>query len=196
MNHRHLLPNEIDLLVDGEVGFGIAPLRAHVDACPDCRARLEEARVVVDEIEHLGRFAPSPAFADRVMSQVHVFVPPQVAARESIRRWMPSSRPARVVVGAFAGSFALVLTAASLWLVSQLDLLVFFSGMALDRLRTTMLAWLGDAAAAAFGEPAANVIRAAGAAGLAVAALMLLFVAALATFGLRAAVTASGRRRG
>ena len=39
MNHRHLLPAEIDLLLDEEVGFGVSPLRAHVQACADCRAR-------------------------------------------------------------------------------------------------------------------------------------------------------------
>jgi len=26
MNHRHLLPDEIDLLLDDEVGFGVNPL--------------------------------------------------------------------------------------------------------------------------------------------------------------------------
>ena len=39
VNHRHLLPNEIDLLVDGEAGFGVAPLRAHVAECDECRAQ-------------------------------------------------------------------------------------------------------------------------------------------------------------
>ena len=53
MNHRHLLPNEIDLLVDGEAGFGVAPLRAHILECSDCRERLEDARVVVDALESL-----------------------------------------------------------------------------------------------------------------------------------------------
>ena len=27
MNHRHLLPDEIDLLLDDEVGFGVTPLQ-------------------------------------------------------------------------------------------------------------------------------------------------------------------------
>ena len=34
MQHRHLLPNEIDLLVDGDTGFGVQPLREHVAAPP------------------------------------------------------------------------------------------------------------------------------------------------------------------
>ena len=57
MNHRHLLPNEIDLLLDGEVGFGVAPLRAHVDGCEDCQARLARSRKVVDALEDLQRRA-------------------------------------------------------------------------------------------------------------------------------------------
>ena len=39
MNHRHLLPDEIDLLLDDEVGFGVAPLKAHIRDCADCRAQ-------------------------------------------------------------------------------------------------------------------------------------------------------------
>jgi hypothetical protein len=51
MQERHLLPNEIDLLLDGEVGFGVSPLRAHVDDCATCRSRLADARVVVEALE-------------------------------------------------------------------------------------------------------------------------------------------------
>ena len=45
MQHRHLHPNEIDLLLDGEVGFGVAPLRAHVEGCAECRAKLDDAGI-------------------------------------------------------------------------------------------------------------------------------------------------------
>jgi len=51
VNHRHLLPNEIDLLVDGEAGFGVAPLRAHVAECDDCPALVRHLRSVIE-----GRF--------------------------------------------------------------------------------------------------------------------------------------------
>ena len=82
MNHRHLLPDEIDLLLDDEVGFGVQPLKAHIRDCADCRAKVDEARFVVDALEDLPHFAPSHSFANRVMSQVPVFVPWHVAARE------------------------------------------------------------------------------------------------------------------
>ena len=71
MNHRHLLPNEIDLLVDGEAGFGVAPLRDHIDECAECRLKFEDARIVVDALESLPHFAPDSRLAERVMSQVH-----------------------------------------------------------------------------------------------------------------------------
>ncbi|HVT40589.1 MAG TPA: hypothetical protein VHE78_16215, partial [Gemmatimonadaceae bacterium] len=67
MQHRHLLPNEIDLLLDGEVGFGVSPLRAHADDCEPCRARLADARLVVEALERLPHFAPSMRFANQVL---------------------------------------------------------------------------------------------------------------------------------
>lgn len=198
MNHRHLLPNEIDLLVDGEVGFGVAPLRAHVEQCPACRQRLDEARVVVEEIEHLGHFAPSAGFADRVMSQVHVFVPPQVAVRDAVRgtvwQWLPRARPVRLLAASVAGSLAVALTIASLWVVTRLDLAVVFTEMAAHRLRLAVIDGLGALAAAAFGDAAAGAIRSAGMAGVAGALLLLVLAATIATVGLRAAAAAARRQ--
>ena len=75
MQQRHLLPNELDLLLDGEVGFGVAPLRVHAADCPACRARLADARVVVDALEGLPHFAPTARFTDQVMAQVQVIEP-------------------------------------------------------------------------------------------------------------------------
>src|SRR3954467_1648821 len=86
VNHRHLLPDEIDQLVDDEIGFGTAPLKAHVAECRDCQVRLEEARAVTGLIEQLPRLAPSHRFTDRVMAQVPVFVPWHVAARDEIAK--------------------------------------------------------------------------------------------------------------
>src|SRR6478752_2074853 len=130
MNHRHLLPDEIDLLLDDEVGFGVQPLKAHIRDCADCRAKVDEARVVVDALEDLPHFAPSHTFADRVMSQVPVFVPWHVAARDSVVRWLPQSRPARVAVAALATSAASVLTVAILWIATQADVVALASGAA------------------------------------------------------------------
>ena len=98
MNHRHLLPNEIDLLLDGEVGFGVSPLRAHVDECEDCQARLTRSRRVVDVLEDLQHFAPTPRFADRVMAQVQIVEPWHVSAVDTARRFVPPAVRAGTVV--------------------------------------------------------------------------------------------------
>ena len=80
MNHRHLLPDEIDQLLDDEVGFGAAPLKAHIAECDDCRGRLDDARAVTALIEKLPHLAPSHRFSERVMGEVQPFVPWHVAA--------------------------------------------------------------------------------------------------------------------
>lgn len=195
MNHRHLLPNEIDLLVDGEVGFGVAPLRAHVRECAECQARLDEAQSVAQALEHLPHFAPSPLFADRVMAQVQVFEPWQVAAADSARRLVPRSRPARAVALALGGSVAALLTAAVLWLGARFDLLVFFSGVAVDRGRQMALGALRDAAVSTFGSAAVTLVQSNGVAGVAVALAMFAAISAVALAGLRSMALASGGRR-
>lgn len=195
MNHRHLLPTEIDLLLDGEEGFGVAPLKAHVRACAECQGRLEEARFVADALEELPRFAPSFVFADHVMAQVPVFVPWHTAARDSVRRWVPQSRPARVAALVLAGSVASVLTAAILWLATQTDLLVFASGIAGSRLRDAVVVAGQDALVGLFGSQTLALASQAGLTGLAVMIGGFLGAAAAATFGLRAIALASSRRR-
>ena len=97
MDHRHLTPQEIDLLVDGEEGFGIAPLAAHIEECVTCRTELEAQQELVGSLEQLPHFTPSPLFAYRVMREVQVFEPWHVAAMNSVQRFIPRSRPARVL---------------------------------------------------------------------------------------------------
>ena len=103
MQHRHLLPDEIDQLLDGETGFGIAPLEAHVRECEQCRAELEAERQVVAAVEELPRLAPSPLFADHVVAQVNVYEPWDVAVRDAaagwVQRFVPQSRPLRTLAG-------------------------------------------------------------------------------------------------
>lgn len=199
MNHRHLLPTEIDLLLDDEEGFGVAPLKAHVRSCSECRTRLEEARFVTDAIEELPLFAPSFNFVDKVMAQVPVFVPWHVAARDTVRqvaqRWVPTSRPARVAALALGASVASMLTVAILWIATQTDLLVFATGIAGTRFRELVIDGGRDALVNLFGPQTFALVTQAGAPGL--AALVGGFLAAViaATFGLRAIALASSRRR-
>lgn len=192
---RHLLPQEIDLLLDNEVGFGVQPLRAHVRQCDRCRTELEEARLVVAELEHVPHFAPSASFADRVMSQVQVFEPAHVAAIESARRWVPTSRPARVLGGVAAAAVAMVLSVGAIWLGTRIDAVVFFSGLVVDRARAAMLAGLGDFIGATLGQPALEALRTSGPAGVALGLTGLLLAVATTVLGLRAVALVSRRRR-
>jgi hypothetical protein len=196
VKHRHLLPDEIDLLVDGEVGFGVAPLRAHIAECDLCRAELDDARRLADTLDRLPHFAPSPAFADRVMSQVQVFVPWHVAARESVTRWVPTSGGLRAAAGFVAIGAGGILTLATLWLVTRWDVFLYVSGIALERTRVAALQTLGDVIAAVFGTAALEALRTGGVGAFAMGLALLVTTALLAVLALRRLVAVAARRGG
>lgn len=194
MNHRHLLPNEIDLLVDGEAGFGIAALRAHLAECPDCGRQYDDGRRLADALETLPHLAPDSRLANRVMAQVPVFVPAHVAARDSVVRWMPRSSAGRAAVAVFATALAGGLTAGLLWLALRGDAVLFVSGLLGDRLRAAVVTAAHDLAVALLGEQALAAVQGSGATGAALLALGFV-LAAVGTFaGLRRIATVSARR--
>lgn len=195
MEHRHLLPDEIDLLVDGEEGFGVAPLTAHAERCSQCRAELERQRRLVGELERLPHFEPSPLFAHRVMSQVQVFEPWHVTALDSVRRFVPRSQPARVLAGATAGLVSLTLTLATLWIGSRLDVAAFFLNVVAQRVRNGFVELGGSLVTSLVGEGAANTLISSGVIGLTLAATGLLLTILLAAVLLRAVATTAHRRR-
>jgi len=194
VNHRHLLPNEIDLLVDGEAGFGVAPLRAHVAECDECRARLDDARIVVDALEDLPHFAPDSRLADRVMAQVPVFVPAHVAARDSVTRWLPQSGPARAAAAIVGTSIAGLLTMAMVWLASRGDAAIFATSLFADRVQSLVMGTARDLAFSLLGESAVSAIQASGMLGVTLLVLGFLGTAVGTILGLRRLATASSRR--
>jgi hypothetical protein len=196
MNHRHLLPDEIDLLLDDEVGFGVQPLKAHIRDCADCRAKVEEARVMVDALEDIPHFAPSHTFADRVMSQVPVFVPWHVAARDTVSRWLPQSRPARVAVAALATSAASVMTVAILWIATQADVVALASGVAGGGVQQLVFNAGRSILTTVLGDQMFAIIQQTGVVGITAALLGMVATAAGSAAGLRALAAASSRRRG
>jgi hypothetical protein len=195
MNHRHLLPDEIDLLLDDEVGFGVTPLRAHVRECAHCRALVEDARTAVDALEAVPHFAPNHLFSDRVMANVPVFVPWHVAARDAAERWLPQARRTRFIVAGLATSVASLVTLGILWVATQTDALVLATGAAGDQLRGIAVDAGRTALAGIFGEQAARFVQSAGTAGIAVAVLVLGLATAGSVAGFRALALASSRRR-
>ena len=190
---RHLLPSEIDLLLDGEVGFGTSPLKTHIRKCPSCRAELEESRATVRALEHLPHLAPSPLFAERVLSRVNIFVPWHVAALDTLRALLPSSRRGRVAFGLAAGSLAAVMSVFVLWIALRFDAVLFAAGLLADRVRASILDAAGTLLAGALGDSAYTIVRTSGLFGLAVLTLALIAAALLAATLLR--TIAVNRRR-
>ena len=190
---RHLLPEEIDLLLDGEVGFGTPPLKAHVRSCAACSRELDSARALVRQLEHLPHIAPSPLFASRVLSRVQLFVPWHVALLDSVRGLVPQSRALRVAAAAMFAIVATALTVMSVWVFTRIDAVMFAADLVLERVRSAALGAVGSGMSAIFGE-AARPLLAGGAMGLAMAALLLLVTGAAAATMIRvAAVRARGR---
>jgi hypothetical protein len=194
VEHRHLLPDEIDQLLDGEAGFGVAPLVAHVESCATCRAELAEARQVVSALERIPHFVPSPLFAERVMARVQVFEPWHVAALDTAKRWLPASRPARVLAVGATSAFALVASVLIVWVTVRLDAFLFFLGVAGQRARAAFFDAVGSAIAETFGSGALDALRAGGTtAAIGITGFLALVI--LAAVGLRALVATARRRR-
>lgn len=195
MNHRHLLPDEIDLLLDDEVGFGVNPLRAHIRECADCRAQVEDARAIVDALEDLPHLAPSHDFANRVMAQVPVFVPWHVTARDTVAQYVPRSRSARLAVAALATSVASILTVAILWITTQTDVLVVASGAAGDQMKGLIFDAGRVVLSTVLGDQMFAIIQRTGTVGIAAALLGLVAATGGSVAGLRVLASASSRHR-
>ena len=198
MTHRHLLPDEIDQLLDGEVGFGVAPLQAHVRECAQCQAALADGRIVVDALEGLSRFAPSPEFANRVMAGVEVYEPWHVAARDAVaaaaQPLAPRSKPVRVLIGSAAAGIAALVTAASLYLAGHLDALVFFAGVVRARALGMASSALSAVSAVLIGRPAGDVLSRGSIAVLAATVLLYGVGVVAAILVVRAAAVARRRQ--
>jgi hypothetical protein len=194
VNHRHLLPEEFDLLLDDEVGFGVAPLREHVQGCAACRAQLEDARLVASALESLPHFSPSFTLSDKVMSQVPVFVPWHTAARDGIARFMPQSRPGQVAAGALMAAGAGALTGGAVWLATRGDMVSFASEFATAHLRGMVTNALQSTAVTLFGPGVLETLQHGSVAGLSAIAGGFVLAATASAFGLRAIAHAAQRR--
>ncbi|MGH7637133.1 MAG: hypothetical protein ACREOK_05735 [Gemmatimonadaceae bacterium] len=194
MQHRHLLPNEIDLLVDGETGFGVQPLREHVAACSDCRARLAEAQDVVSTLSAVPLLSPRMGLADRVMSQVPVFVPWHVSARDTIREWMPTSPVARVLAATLVAVVGTLVSGLTIFIAMRDDILATLTAAVGEQARSSFADALGNVVVALFGPQVVGAIQQLGPMGIALAGGGFL-VASLATvLGLRLIATSSRAR--
>jgi hypothetical protein len=194
VHHRHLLPNEIDLLLDEETGFGVQPLREHVRGCADCRARLSEAQDVVATLDEVPLFSPRFGLADRVMSQVPVFVPWHVTARDTMTRWLPTSPAARTLAAAMVAVVGSLLTGLTLWVATRGDMLAMFTGLVGEQARSTVTDTASDLVVALFGPQVVAAVQQVGAIGIAFAAGGFVLASLATVFGLRLIATSSRAR--
>jgi len=194
VHHRHLLPNEIDLLLDEETGFGVQPLREHVRDCADCRARLSEAQELVKALGAVPLLAPHMGMAERVMSRVPVFVPWHVAARDTVVRWTPSSPASRAVAAALVAVVGSLVTGLTLWIATRGDLLAMFTGLLGERASSTVTDAAGDVVVALFGPQVVGAVQQVGPLGIALAAGGFLVASVATVLGLRLIATSSRAR--
>jgi hypothetical protein len=128
------------------------------------------------------------------MAQVQVFEPWHVSALDTLRRWVPDSRPTRAVALGATSVFALTVSVCAVWLAVRLDAFLFFFNLAGQRVRAAIFDSLGSAIADTFGTAAVDALRSGGVS--AVAGLTGFFlVVVLAALGLRAVVASARRRR-
>jgi hypothetical protein len=189
--NRHLLPDEFDLLLDGESGFGVQQLTEHLKACDDCRVELDGLRAFVLDIETLPELTPMVGFADRVMHEVHVFEPWHVALRTTATQWLPATAGGRVAAGAALTGAATLATGGAAWAWAQRESSVFVGGVVADQARSTVIAGAASAVDALTGPMTSGLSF--GLPLLAIAGGALLASGGLGYLGLKAAAARAQR---
>lgn len=192
---QHLQPGEIEFLLDGDEGFASHPLRKHLESCADCRARLDQARQVVERIELIADHAPSGGFADRVMARVPVFEPWYVTFAESARRAIPRGGPIRTLAAAGVALASVSLTTAAVWLALRMDVVLYVANAVRQRATATIVTGTGQFIAGTFGDAALATLRQRGLPVVLLAVTVMIGVFAVATFGLRGLIGAARRER-
>jgi hypothetical protein len=193
VHHRHLLPNEIDLLLDEETGFGVQPLKEHVRACADCRAELDDARALATALSSVAPLSPRYGLADRVMARVPVFVPWHVAARDSVLRWLPTGRVPHVLAAALVAMVGSVVTGITLWIATRGDVLAMVTGLAGEGARSTIAQVLDDAVLGLVGSQTFAAVQQVGPVGAAFAGAGFVIAGLATIIGLRR-IAVSARR--
>lgn len=195
MQERHLRSDEIELLLDGEEGFGVAPLRAHVRHCTLCESELSKAQELMTMLDTLPDFAPSPQFADKLMSQVQVFEPWHAAALHTAQQFVPATKPARIAASIGAVISAGVLTAAGTWAVARADMAIFMTQIGLESFRNQLVAATTDLTNTVLGPSGVSTLQTSSPEMLALFMGGFVAVSGLGVVGLRALASASRRPR-
>jgi hypothetical protein len=115
----HLTAENLEQLAEGILPEReAADARTHIESCGRCASELDVYRQLFMMLGDLPRFAPSPAFADAVMTRV------RLAPRESpmaawLRRLVPSTRRGWVLLGTIVTAPVTPFIALAAWLMVQ-----------------------------------------------------------------------------
>jgi anti-sigma factor RsiW len=115
----HLPGDTLQDQVEGLLsGRRAARARAHLAACDPCQEELKSWERVFRSLADLGRFAPAPGFAGRVMARVRIPAPlpaPWLSAGSRALGWsrgfLPKTRRGWAVAGGIASAPTITLTA-------------------------------------------------------------------------------------
>jgi len=128
------------------------------------------------------------------MAQVQVFEPWHVSVLDTVKPWIPASRPARALAVAATSVFALVISITAVWMAVRLDAFLFFLDLAGQRARRAVFDAAGDVIASTFGGAAVDALKAGGmTAAIGITSFLALIV--VSAFALRALVSTARRRR-
>jgi hypothetical protein len=191
----HLLPADVELLLDDEAGPALASLRAHVEQCAACQSMLAVERDLLDLLEHVPHVAPTASFQDRVMARVEVFEPWHVSLRDTAQRLVPPPGPWRWMIGAgLVGGMATV-TALVVWVALRFDRALYLWHLAVERTQASIIAGVGRVIQLALGDAASSAVLVGGLPAAVVALVGIAATLGAATFGLRGLVAVARRRR-
>jgi hypothetical protein len=132
--------------------------------------------------------------ADRVMTRVPVFEPWHVAARDALRRWVPTSPAARALAAVLVAIVGTVVTAATLLVVARGDILALVTGVIGESAASAIADTAGNVVVAMFGPQVIEAVRQIGPLGIAFAAGGFVIASLATVFGLKLIAT-SGRAR-
>jgi hypothetical protein len=129
------------------------------------------------------------------MSQVQVFEPWHAAALTTAQRFVPQSRPARVVAGVGAALSAGLVTAGATWAVARADIALFLAQIGLERVQEQTSAAFSDIVSTILGQPGLDAMRTGSPETAALAVGSFVAVVGMGVVGLRALATSSRRAR-
>jgi len=132
--------------------------------------------------------------AERIMSQVPVFVPWHVAARDAVVQWVPTTRPAQVLAAAVVAVVGSIVTGLTLWIATRGEMLSVVSGLVGEEARSAATNAAGDVVVALFGPQVISAVQQVGPLGIAFAAGGFLVASVATVLGLRL-IAASSRAR-